>query len=238
MESGNGTEILVAQGVRREFFRKARNEARYFDAVASTDFGLRPGELAVLMGRSGSGKSTLLNMLAGLLAPTEGTVLFNGTDLYALDDAALSRLRNESFGVVPQGQTPIHSLSVMQNVMLPHALYRQGDAQERALELLQMLGIGNLADSYPSQLSGGELRRMAIARALVCEPAVVFADEPTGDLDDENTEAVLSALRAVADGGAAVLMVTHEQAARGVADTLYRMDAGKLAPEKEEPHLA
>ena len=221
--------MLVAQGVTKKFFRKGREEAQWFDAVSGADVSLAPGEFVVLMGRSGGGKSTLLNMLAGLLAPNEGCVQLNGQDLYALSDDELSRLRNEHIGVVPQGQTPLHSLTVVQNVTLPYLMYRADDGVEaRALELLESLGIRHLADSYPSELSGGEMRRMAIARALVCNPAVVLADEPTSDLDDENTRIVLRKLRDVADAGAAVLVATHDQAAIPFADRTLRIDGGKM----------
>ena len=221
--------MLVAQGVTKKFFRKGREEAQWFDAVSGVDVSLAPGEFVVLMGRSGGGKSTLLNMLAGLLAPNEGCVQLNGQDLYALSDDELSRLRNEYIGVVPQGQTPLHSLTVVQNVTLPYLMYRADDGVEaRAFELLESLGIRHLADSYPSELSGGEMRRMAIARALVCNPAVVLADEPTSDLDDENTRIVLRKLRDVADAGAAVLVATHDQAAIPFADRTLRIDGGKM----------
>ena len=221
--------MLVAQGVTKKFFRKGREEAQWFDAVSEADVSLVPGEFVVLMGRSGGGKSTLLNMLAGLLAPNEGCVQLNGQDLYALSDDELSRLRNEHIGVVPQGQTPLHSLTVVQNVTLPYLMYRADNGVEaRALELLESLGIRHLADSYPSELSGGEMRRMAIARALVCNPAVVLADEPTSDLDDENTRIVLQKLRDVADAGAAVLVATHDQAAMPFADRTLRIDGGKM----------
>ena len=220
---------LIARGVSRKFFRKGRDAAQWFDAVSGVDLELAPGEFVVLMGRSGGGKSTLLNMMAGLLAPTEGTVLLAGQDLYALPDEELSRVRNESIGVVPQGQTPLHSLSVVQNVTLPYLMYRADDEVEaRALELLDSLGIRHLADSYPSELSGGEMRRMAIARALVCDPAVILADEPTSDLDDENTQIVLKKLRAMADAGTSVLVATHDQAAIPFADRVLRIDGGHL----------
>ena len=224
-------DILVARGATRRFFRAGRESAREFAAVDGIDLELAGGELVELVGRSGSGKSTLLNMLAGLLEPSEGTVALDDQDLYALDDEARSRLRNEAIGVVPQGQTPLHSLTVVENVTLPYLMYRADDGvEERALELLGRVGIAELADCLPSELSGGELRRMAIARALVCKPRVLLADEPTGDLDDENTRIVLEVLRAAADEGAAVLLVTHEQAAAEFADRRLRMDAGKLAP--------
>ena len=223
-------EVLVsAKALTKRFFRKGRESAQYFDAVASVDLELRSGEFVALMGRSGSGKSTLLNMVAGLLEPTEGNVEVCGTDLYSLSDAELSRVRNDKIGVVPQGQTALHALSVIDNVKLPYLMYRtDDDVEKRGFDLLERFGIAHLADSYPRELSGGELRRMAIARALICSPRVVLADEPTGDLDDENTEIVLAALREVADAGAAVLVITHEQAVKPFADRILRMDAGAM----------
>ena len=221
---------LVAEGLAKKFFRKGRDAAQWFDAVSGVELELASGEFVVLMGRSGGGKSTLLNMLGGLLEPSEGTVTLAGDDLYALSDAELSRVRNERIGVVPQGQTPLHSLTVVQNVTLPYLMYRADDGvEDRALELLESLGIRQLADSYPSELSGGEMRRMAIARALICNPAVVLADEPTSDLDDENTQIVLQKLRDVANAGTAVLVATHDQAAIPFADRVIRIDGGHLA---------
>lgn len=229
----NRQALLDAKGIRKEFFRKGRNAALYFNAVKKCDFTLNAGELVVLMGRSGSGKSTLMSMLSGLLAPTEGAVSFRGTNLYEISDAERSRLRNKHFGTIPQGQTPIHSISVVQNVMMPFALYGNDPGlEERAFELLGTMGIAELADSYPSELSGGELRRMSIARSLICDPDIVFADEPTGDLDDENTTAVLEMLRGVADSGSAVLVVTHEPGARSYANRVLRMDGGVLRSDR------
>ena len=222
-----GDTRLEACGACKKFFRKGRESARFFDAVAPTDLQLAAGEVVVLGGRSGSGKSTLLNMMAGLLVPSEGKVTFDGQDLYELDDAALSRLRNEHIGVIPQGQTALYSLSVVQNLTLPYLMYRDDDGcEDRALELLDKLGIRQLADCYPAELSGGELRRVCVARALMCAPDVLLADEPTGNLDDASTKDVLEMLRAIADGGAAVLVVTHEQLARTYADRVLHMDAG------------
>lgn len=219
-----GEPILVAQGVRKQYFRKGRDSARYFDAVPAMDLTLFSGELLEVVGRSGSGKTTLLSMLAGLLTPSEGTVLVDGQDLYALDDTARSKLRNKRFGVIPQGHTPLADLTVLQNVCLPYVLYHSADdVEQRAIELLAGLGIDGLSECYPNELSGGEMRRMAIARALICQPDVLFADEPTGDLDDQNTDVVLQTLRDAADAGAAVMLVTHEQAAASYADRVVRM---------------
>ena len=223
-----GLEIVRLENVRKQYFRKGRQQALHFDAVSGVDLSLHAGALVELVGRSGSGKSTLLNMAAGLVTPTEGKVFFEERDIYALDDAELSRLRNDSFGIVPQGQTPLFNLTVIENVKFPYLMYRSDDGVDsRAMELLSMLGIEELAECYPSELSGGEMRRMAIARALICKPKVIYADEPTGDLDDENTRIVLEVLRKAADGGAAVLVVTHEQAAADYADSIIHMDAGK-----------
>ena len=229
-----GDVVLKAEGLRKQFFRKSRESARNFDAVAGVDLQLRAGELVALMGRSGSGKSTLVNMLAGLSEPTEGSVLVGETDLYALDDVQLSEFRNQMMGVVPQGQTALHSLSIVENVTLPYLMYRVDDgAEHRALDLLERVGIAHLADAYPRELSGGELRRMAIARSLICSPIVLFADEPTGDLDDENTKRMLALLRETADNGAAVLVVTHERSVEDYADRFLRMDSGNCIDTRQ-----
>ena len=220
---------LEAKGVSRRFFRLS-GQGNTFEAVSPTDLTLDPGTLTALVGRSGSGKTTLLNLLAGLLKPTSGTVSLDGQDLYAMDDAALSRFRNARFGVVPQGHAALNSLTVAENVALPAGLYaRRAEAMDEAVRLLDRFGIRALKNARPSELSGGELRRMSIARALINHPDVVFADEPTGDLDDENTALVLRTLREIADGGTAVLLVTHETDALRYADSAYRMDAGVLS---------
>lgn len=222
---------LKAIGVSRRYFRQGKGK-NFFYAVEKTDITLVSGVLTEITGRSGSGKSTLLNMLAGLLEPTEGRVLLDGADLYAMGDRERSRIRNTSIGVIPQGQTGLHSLTVLENVKLPSLLYaKEPCSDERAEELLDRVGIAELKDVYPNELSGGEMRRLAIARALVMDPGVILADEPTGDLDDENTRSVLALLRACADGGKAVLLVTHESEAAAYADAVYRMNNGVLSPE-------
>ena len=222
--------ILKAENISKKYYRPTKN-ASHFEAVKPLDFILEEGKVTEITGRSGSGKSTLLYMLAGLLKPDSGKVLLDGQDLYSLTDDQLSLLRNQKFGVIPQGQTGLFALTVLENVLAPLAIY--GDTknyEEKAKKLLSMGGIENLADSKMSELSGGEMRRMAIARALILDPDIIFADEPTGDLDDENTEKVLSALEAYAhQGGKAVFIVTHENGALKYADRLLRMDRGQVA---------
>lgn len=218
---------LKAENLSKRYMRKT-GQANYFYAVKGVSLELRPGEVTVLMGRSGSGKTTLLHILSGLLTPSEGRVWLGDADLYALDDRALSRLRNEKIGVVPQGRSAIDSLTVLENVLLPGRMYGGGD-ENNALRWLEALEIVQLKDARPAELSGGELRRMAIARAMAQDPAVLLADEPTGDLDDVSTGRVLELLKdAARSGNKAVLVVSHDSEAAAYGNAVYRMDGGVL----------
>ena len=220
--------IIEATGLTKEFAR-ARGGKRLFTAVHPLDIGLEERQLTVVSGHSGSGKSTLANMLAGILTPTAGHVQLDGTDLYSLRDEELSRLRNERIGLIPQGHTALRALTVLDNVLLPSILYANAEAPvDRARELLAAVGLDDLADAAPTELSGGELRRMAIARALLMDPAIVLADEPTAGLDSANATAVLTLLRDAADRGTAVLVVSHEAEAQRFADRSYVMEDGHL----------
>lgn len=221
---------LRAQNVSKQFIRK-RNDSNVFYAVEDVSIELPEGEVTVLYGASGSGKSTLLTILAGILNPTSGQVFFGEEAIYGMEDGQLSSFRNEHIGMMPQGQTAIQSLTVLENILLPFDLYgtkKNKQAAERALELLNKIGIEELKDIMPSELSGGELRRMAIARALIKNPDVILADEPTADLDEENTEEVLKLLRTIANQGKAVFVVTHDNEVRRYADTVYYMNQGRL----------
>ena len=223
------TMILRAENISKRYFRRT-GQANYFEAVKPLSLALEPGTLTLLMGRSGGGKTTLLHMLSGLLTPTEGKVWLGDTDLYALPDAQLSRLRGEQIGVVPQGRSAVDTLTVLENVLLPGQLCGRPAKQETALYWQEALEIGNLADARPAALSGGELRRMAIARVLTQDSQVILADEPTGDLDDASTRLVLSILQKAAhEQGKTVFVVTHENDAREYADRVYRMDGGSLS---------
>ena len=220
--------IIEATGLTKEFAR-ARGGKRLFTAVHPLDIGLEERQLTVVSGHSGSGKSTLVNMLAGILTPTAGHVRLDGTDLYSLRDEELSRLRNERIGLIPQGHTALRALTVLDNVLLPSILYAKAEAPvDRARELLSAVGLDDLADAAPTELSGGELRRMAIARALLMDPAIVIADEPTAGLDSANATTVLTLLRDAADRGTAVLVVSHEAEAQRFADRSYVMEDGHL----------
>ena len=189
------------------------------------------GEFIAIMGESGSGKSTLLNLIAGLDRPDSGTVEVGGTDLAALDDDALTRLRRERMGFVFQAFHVLPYLSVAQNVALPLALLDQRgpEADARVAAMLDAVGLGSRGASMPRELSGGELQRVAIARALVHRPAIVLADEPTGNLDADSATSVMALLRAqLRAEGATGIVVTHSRAAAAIADRVLLLDADGL----------
>ncbi len=217
---------VVAKQITKQFKRK-RSQSNLFTAVQPSDLELSAGVLTVVQGKSGSGKSTFLNMMAGILTPTKGSVEYDGEDIYAKSDEELSQFRNEHIGYIPQGRSAVATLTVLENVMLPLLLFGERD-EKKAMDLLERFAIADLRDMKMQKLSGGELRRLAIARALIRDPEVLFADEPTGDLDDENTRLVFGALKEIAQSGTAVLAVTHEEDARVYADLVYTMESGTL----------
>jgi len=220
---------LRAENISMRYFRK-RGEANFFEAVCPVSLTLKSGEMTVLKGKSGSGKTTLTHILAGLLNPSDGKVFLNETDLYALNDADLSRLRNEKIGVIPQGRSAVDTLTVYENILLPGMLYGKGeDRTAKAEEWMEKLGIAELRDAMPAELSGGELRRLAIARVLAGDPEVILADEPTGDLDDENTQIVLETFHSFAhEKNRLVFIVTHESDVLPYADRIMTMENGRL----------
>ena len=223
--------MLTADQISKTYFRKT-GEANYFYAVAPTDLQIPAGAVTVLTGKSGSGKTTLLHMLSGLLPPTEGRVWLDDTDLYSLKDAALSRLRYERIGVVPQARSAVDTLTVLENIFLPSMIYGSPAPEKEAAAWLAEFEMSSLKGAMPHELSGGELRRMAIIRAVIRCPDVLFADEPTGDLDAENTAKVLSALSSYAHReNKAVFIVTHEQEAAGYADRLLKMENGRITED-------
>ena len=218
---------LQARNISKKFFRKKGN-SNYFYAVQPCDFDLEEGTLTVLMGHSGSGKTTLMSVLSGLLLPDSGSVMIDGQNLYAMKDGALSAFRAAHLAVAPQGRAALDTLSVLENTLLnARILHRETqDTLSRARGWLERFGMTALMDARPRELNGGELRRMTLCRALVTEPEILFCDEPTGDLDEENTNLVLEALRDYAHTGHSVLLVTHEAEAASCADRLLKMKEG------------
>ena len=191
------------------------------------------GEYIAIVGESGSGKSTLLNLIAGLDRPDAGSVIIDGADIAHMHDDARTLTRRAKLGFVFQAFHVLPHLSVLQNVTLPLVLLGEmPEAREqRARELLAEVGLGGREDSMPRELSGGELQRVAVARALVHRPALVLADEPTGNLDPDTATVVLDLLaREIRGRRAAGVLVTHSESAAATADRVLRLDHGKLAP--------
>ncbi|WP_245859067.1 ABC transporter ATP-binding protein [Luteimicrobium subarcticum] len=198
-------------------------------ALATATLTVAPGEVVALVGPSGSGKTTLLYCLSGLVRAGSGTVRIDGTDLADLSADDLVRLRRERFGYVFQGSELVPELSVAENVALPLELLRRPrrEVRERTAALLDRLGVADLARRLPDQVSGGQAQRVAVARALVHAPAVVFADEPTGALDSANGATVLDALLGLArDQGSSVVLVTHDAGVAAAADRRVEVSDG------------
>ncbi|MFF1542551.1 ABC transporter ATP-binding protein [Streptomyces sp. NPDC058291] len=206
-------------------------------AVRNADISLGRGEVVAITGQSGSGKSSLLYCLAGVLPVTRGQVCFAGRSLGDLDDEELSAIRREQFGFVFQYGELLPELTIEENAALPLRLAGQRKAQAltAAAEVLDRLGLAQLRERRPSQVSGGQCQRVAVARALVHKPAVVFADEPTGSLDSVNSTAVLEEFLGLARSqGTAVVLVTHDPQVAARADIRYTMSDGELTEQVRE----
>lgn len=195
-------------------------------ALKPTDLAIRKGEFVSILGHSGSGKSTLLSLIGGIARPDEGAVMVAGKDIRQYDDAGLSRMRNEVFGFVYQFASLIPTLTAAENVLLPTA-FGGKQARADAERLLGEVGLGDKADRYPAELSGGEQQRVAIARAFIRDPAVVLADEPTGELDEQTEAEIMSFFERVnQERNVTVIMVTHSSDLALRAGTRLRMKQG------------
>jgi putative ABC transport system ATP-binding protein len=187
------------------------------------------GEAVGLVGPSGSGKSTLLMTMAGLESPDSGRVIVDGTDLAALDEDALARFRGRRIGIVFQSFHLVPTMTALENVALPLELAGQDDAFERAEAELQAVGLGHRLHHYPAQLSGGEQQRVAIARAIVPNPAILVADEPTGNLDENTGRSIIDLLFALKrDRGATLVLVTHDVNLAHLCDRTVRLRSGRV----------
>lgn len=209
-------------------------------AVDDVSLEVRESELVLIMGPSGSGKTTLLSMLGGLLRPTSGRIVIDGTEITALSEARLPEIRARQIGFIFQAFNLLSSLTAEENVLFPASLVPEGKgaARQRALELLDRLELSHRRHHRPRDLSGGEKQRVAIARALVNDPRLILADEPTGNLDSKSGYQVMMILYDIAkDQGRTVVIVTHNPLLEEMADRVLWIEDGKLRDRKEEPHL-
>jgi putative ABC transport system ATP-binding protein len=199
-------------------------------ALRGVNLTVHPGEFVAIVGPSGSGKSTLLNLLAGLDRPSSGTIRVQGLDLSTLDEDRLARWRGQAVGIVFQFFQLLPTLTALENVMLAMELsgrYR-GERRERALKRLEEVGLAELADHLPSELSGGEQQRVAIARALANDPPIILADEPTGNLDWDTGQRIVDLLAGLSARGKTVLLITHERDLAARAMRVIEMRDGRI----------
>lgn len=218
-------QIVSATNVSRRY---GEGEAAV-DALNDVSVGFPSGRFAAIMGPSGSGKSTLMHILAGLDRPSSGSVSIDGVELTHLDDAKLTQLRRDKVGFIFQTFNLLPVLNAEENILLPLSIAGRKPDRSWLKRLIETVGIGDRLSHRPAELSGGQRQRVAVARALASQPAVVFADEPTGNLDSKSSHDVLELLRhAVDDFGQTVVMVTHDAHAASFADRLLVLDDGRI----------
>jgi putative ABC transport system ATP-binding protein len=194
-------------------------------------FDIARGDTIAVVGASGSGKSTLLALMAGLDTPSTGNVLLDGAPMSTLDEDGRARVRGEKVGFVFQSFQLLPSLTALENVMLPLELRGDADVESPARTILEKVGLGQRMDHYPRQLSGGEQQRVALARAFVTRPSLLFADEPTGNLDTVTGQAIIKLLFALnADAGTTLVLVTHDEHLATRCGRALRLDGGRLVP--------
>ena len=222
--------MLEIKNISKSYNRQGKD----FFAVKDVNLNISDGDFIHIIGRSGSGKSTFLNIVAGLLSADKGSLSLDGTNYMELSDEEKSKFRNKNIGFIPQSPALLSYLNVLENIRLPYDMYeKDGDSEGKARYFLNELGLEHLAKSYPKELSGGELRRIIIARALMTEPKILIADEPTSDLDIEATKEVMDLLKKINEKGTTVLVVTHELDTLKYGKKVYTMSEGILEDGKK-----
>ncbi len=205
-------------------------------AVDDVSLDINKGDFTAILGHSGSGKTTLLNLIGGLTRPDSGTVILEETNIWKISDNRLSELRNEKMNFIFQFSSLLPTLTVLENVILPTAFSsnKNEDYSKYALELLNMVGMSDKTNSYPSQLSGGQQRRAAIARAFINRPSIILADEPTGDLDEETEHDVVKLFQQFnREQGMTFLIVTHSSELSSMTNKQLKMTNGQLAIKQD-----
>lgn len=224
------SEVLRVEELRKEF----QMGDTIVKALRGISFSMRRGDYVAIMGTSGSGKSTLLNILGCLDTPTSGEYFLDGVNVAHMDDRQLSDVRGKKFGFIFQSFNLISQLTVLENIEVP--LFYQGwseaDSRRRSLELAQTVGLGHRINHRPTELSGGQRQRVAIARALANEPSMIFADEPTGNLDHATGVEIMAVLDDLAAQGRSIILVTHERAIAEHAKRIIRLSDGEIAEDE------
>ncbi|HEX2766025.1 MAG TPA: ABC transporter ATP-binding protein [Candidatus Limnocylindria bacterium] len=230
MRTPSTPPIIEARGLTK-VYRRGASEVRAVDGI---DLTVEAGELMTIMGRSGSGKTTLLDLLGCLLRPTSGELAIDGRSVIGASDGDLAAIRRERIGFVFQEFNLIPTLNAVENVMLPLRYGpRRPDGRRRAIELLELVGLGDRVTHRPTELSGGEQQRVAIARALVNDPAVILADEPTGELDSATSERLIGTFRDLnRDRGVTIVIVTHDPGVAGATDRVVRLSDGRVVADE------
>ena len=214
----------------RKIYGSGDTEVRALDGV---NLQIENGEFVAIVGTSGSGKSTLLHMLGGLDRPTSGSVIVDGKDIFSLKDEALTIFRRRKIGFVFQSYNLVPVLNVYENIVLPIELDGGKVNKEFVQRIVQTLGLDGRLDALPSQLSGGQQQRVAIARALAAAPAIILADEPTGNLDSKTSQDVLSLLKVTSQKfSQTIVMITHNEEIAQMADRIIRIEDGKIVTRK------
>src|SRR5690242_19381304 len=239
IETGRATAVIRVEDVHK-YYQLGETQVH---ALRGVDLTIEPGEFVAIMGSSGSGKSTFMNMLGCLDKPSSGKYILEGTDVSQLDKKSLAAIRNRKLGFVFQGFNLLSRTTALENVELPtlYAKLPKEQRMARAKEVLELVGLGSRMDHFPSQLSGGQQQRVAIARALVNQPAILLADEPTGNLDSRTSVEIMQIFQTLNENGLTIVLVTHEpDIARFARRTIVFRD-GKIRrdePVKERPRAA
>ncbi len=219
--------MIEAKNIHKSY----NNGNKALQVLKGIDLNIEKGKFVAITGPSGAGKSTLLHILGGLDTPSEGTAFFDGKDINKLDDSSLCKIRNSMIGFVFQFYHLLSEFTVLENVLMPALISRQsaGGSRQSAMELLEKVGLSERTTHFPSELSGGEKQRVAIARALINRPAVLFCDEPTGNLDSESGQEIISLIKKIRlENKMTVVLVTHNVELAKSADRVYRLKDGAL----------
>ena len=217
--------ILEVKNLYREYERKNKTK---FNAVEDISFSLKKGSLTGITGPSGSGKSTLFHLLSGLVKPTSGDIILNDRSICNLNENELSHMRNREIGYIIQGANLIPNLTIIENICLPMAFSsKENNTLERGRKLLKEFGLENMENEFPANISGGEQKRVSIARTFAQNPSLIIADEPTSNLDDENSIIIMEFFKKMCNEGMTILFSTHEKELLSYADRVLTISKGK-----------